>query len=237
MDGLVFSSGSTSKSEIFLKFSNVSELVKLMVSISLHPALTLADIFGAESIMSPRPSPNAETWLPQDAAALDLLTGGTMAVLGDMPVLCSASVSTPEGMRLLHDAGFRLPETIHRFRGSSDYLQVLSELTGRGHTIVVQHVHPEADLAETSCWIHPAILSFLNNKKNLEHLVDASHLPNRCIMSTKQLNSSVSASDLPLVFKAATDESTGGVDTMFWSVIAPRSLMQHRPIFRIAGRW
>ena len=176
----------------------------------LEPTLTLGDIFGTELLYSPRASPNACAWLPCDEAVLDMLTGNQLTILGSMPILCAAGVSSPEALGLLHDAGFQVPAAPCRYRDGADYLRLLSDLSGSGRKIVVQHVHPIAELAPDTCWVPPATLSFLNNKGNLAELVDAPHLPARRIVTTDRLRAKPSPPNLPLVLKAVTDESTGG---------------------------
>ena len=176
----------------------------------LEPTLTLGDIFGTESLYSPRASPNACAWLPREAAVLDMLTGNQLTILGSMPILCAAGVSTPEALGLLHDAGFQVPAAPCRYRDGADYLRLLWELSGSGRKIVVQHVHPIAELTPDACWVPPATLSFLNNKGNLAALVDAPHLPTRRIVAKDRLMAKPSPADLPVVVKAVTDESTGG---------------------------
>jgi len=176
----------------------------------LQPTLTFADIFGTELLYSPRASPNACTWLPRDAAVLDMLTGNQLTILGTMPVLCAAGVSSPEALGLLHDAGFQVPAAPYRYRDGTDYLGLVSDLSESGRRIVVQHVHPITELAPDACWVPPAILSFLNNKGSLAELVDAPYRPARVIVATDRLMAALSPADFPVVVKAVTDESTGG---------------------------
>jgi hypothetical protein len=176
----------------------------------LQPALTFSDIFGTELLYSPRASPNACAWLPRDEAILDMLTGGQLTILGSMPILCAVGVTSREALELLSDAGFQAPAAPCRYRDGVDYLRLVSELTGSGRKIVVQHVHPVAELTPDTCWVPPATLSFLNNKGNLAEVVDAPHLPARRIVATDRLMAKPSPADLPLVLKAVTDESTGG---------------------------
>jgi hypothetical protein len=176
----------------------------------LQPALTFGHVFGTELLYSPRASPNACAWLPRDEAVLDMLTGNQLTILGGMPILCAAGVSSPEALGLLHDAGFQVPAAPRRYRNGADYLRLLSDVSRSGRKIVVQHVHPITELAPDSCWVPPTTLSFLNNKGNLAELVDAPHRPARRIVTTTRLMAGLSPADLPVVVKAVTDESTGG---------------------------
>ena len=75
----------------------------------LKPIQSLSQIYGSDVIYSPRASPSACAWLPHDEFILDSMTGVQIPVAGDMSILCAASVSTPEGLQLLRDAGRGFP--------------------------------------------------------------------------------------------------------------------------------
>ncbi|MDD5557385.1 MAG: ATP-grasp domain-containing protein [bacterium] len=174
----------------------------------LRPRTTQKEIYGPGVIYSPRASSNASTWMGLEEPHLDFLTGGQLTVMGGMPILCAAGVSTPEGLRLLRDAGFETASEIHRFRGESDYRRMLSALGGEGRRVAVQHLLPVSELPAEHCLVPPAVLSFINNKGNLSELVAAPHVPPREVVPSAGLLRSRPA--LPCVIKAVTDESTGG---------------------------
>ena len=177
--------------------------------------MTMADIYGKDFVFSPRVSPRACNWFPKDEAFLDISAGEALTVMGDMAVLCSNAVSTPEALRLLHDAGFSFPQTLHHYQGSADYLLQLRSLGGKGMKIALYHVHHRLDLVDQSCWIDPAVLSFLNNKANYAKFVDASHLARRAVFPSASSAKILSHIGLPIVFKAATGESTGAGADIF----------------------
>jgi hypothetical protein len=176
----------------------------------LTPTITLGEIYGPELLFSPRASPNARSWLPRDEAVLDMLTGGQLTILGEMPLLCAAGVSSPEALGILRDAGFAVPVGLRSYSDAVDYLRRVSEWSGRGRRIVIQHVHPVSEIPAQACWIPPSTLSYLNNKGNLARLVDARHVPVRRILPADGIRAGHSFPNLPLVIKAVTDESTGG---------------------------
>lgn len=175
----------------------------------LQPLLTLDAVFGPDLLLSPRPSPNACCWLPQDEALLDNLTGGMLTVLGRMPVLCSAGVATPEGLRLLQDAGLPVSAPLHLYPYSTYYLACLAKLaTPAG--IALQHVHLPTDLPPHTCWVAPETLSYLNNKANLADLVEDCHCPKRWIVPRFRLGTELTRISGQVVIKAITEQSSGG---------------------------
>lgn len=181
-----------------------------MIEVPLKPSKTLGCFFGSEYIFIARSSPNAGHWLPQDEAALDMITTSLLTVLGDMPVVCAASVSTSEALNLLRDVGMLIPREIYRYYDAAEYLRIIGKLCSNGSKMVVQHVHPLSEISSDRCWIDPAVLSFVNNKGNLEHLVPKDHIPVREIKSNDQISRLKISRNKPVVIKAVTDESTGG---------------------------
>jgi hypothetical protein len=181
-----------------------------MVNSTLQPLNLISSVYGATPIFIARSSPNASRWLPQSALERDMATASMLTVLGDMPIVCAASVSTPDALSLLRDAGFQSPKKIYRYADVKDYRRILHKFFNDGLVMVTQHVHPLSEMPPEYCWIAPPVLSFLNNKANLENLVPKENVPFREIVSVDQIVNSKRKWMAPVVIKAVTDESTGG---------------------------
>lgn len=175
----------------------------------LQPAMTLSSVYGGDLVYLSGSSPDATHWLPNEKIIRDLRTGGITAI-GEMPVVCAASVSTPESLGLLRNAGFHLPAEILRYYDTADYLALIGKLCASGRKLAVHYVHPVNEIPDGNYWIPLPILSFLNNKAYLEKLVLPAHMPKREIISANYLEDLDVIRRLPLVIKAVTDESTGG---------------------------
>jgi len=180
------------------------------VSAWLKPIQSLSQIYGSDVIYSPRASPNACTWLPHDEFILDSMSGGQIPVAGDMPILCAAGASTPDGLQLLRDVGFDIPQVLFRYSAATDYLRKLKSLYQEKKSIALQHVHSVTELPSEACWVKPETLSFLNNKANLAVLVGSEYIAARRIVMASRLVAELSSHDFPLVVKAVTEESSGG---------------------------
>ena len=176
----------------------------------LKPAATFSEIFGKTAVFTGRSSPNASRWLPKDEMALDALSAAQLVIVGDMITVCAASASTSEGIGLLRDAGFRIQAHLYRYRNAADYLELLKRLCAEGKSVVMQHVHAQADLLHESCLVKPQVLSFINNKANLACFAKNEYLPTRKIVQINDSENIKKTMRLPVVIKAVTDESTGG---------------------------
>ncbi|PKN52083.1 MAG: hypothetical protein CVU55_08485 [Deltaproteobacteria bacterium HGW-Deltaproteobacteria-13] len=177
---------------------------------ALHPARTFSSIYGPSFVFMARTSPHATRWQPPGEMVLDMMTATMLTILGDMPIVCAASVSTPDALNLLRDTGFQVPSEIHRYFDVADYIRLLQNLCQDGPKMVVQHVHPPSEMPPQRCWIAPSVLSYINNKANLENLVPKSNLPIRKIVSVDQIAGRSRSWSTPVVIKAVTDETTGG---------------------------
>jgi len=102
------------------------------VNLGLKPSKTFSSIYGEAFIFMSRTSPNATRWQPHGEMILDMMTSSMLTVLGDMPVVCAASVSTSDALNLLRDTGFQLPCEIHRYVDVADYMRMLQSFAPMG---------------------------------------------------------------------------------------------------------
>ncbi|HET7605991.1 MAG TPA: hypothetical protein VFK28_07975 [Sphingomicrobium sp.] len=175
----------------------------------LRPTLTMSEIFGPNQIFFPRAHDGYSDWLPDDPAVLDALTGGSLTIAGDMPIVCSAGHDTPAGLDLMARAGLEVAQARLHFKAGRQ-LDALAAAAARPDTrIVFQHALPPGSPEEIWSWIDPALLRFLNDKANLAQLAPPENVPRRRIVDRAQY---FAAADQPLpsVLKIATDQSTGG---------------------------
>ncbi|KQC07030.1 MAG: hypothetical protein APR62_07120 [Smithella sp. SDB] len=181
-----------------------------MVNSTLQSSKIFSSIYDPDCVFVARSSQNASHWLPPNRILLDIMTAGMMTVLGDMPIICAASASSTDALCLLRDAGFWLPREIHSYVNADDFMMILKKFRTAGMKVVAQHVYPLSEIPQECCWIDPSILSFLNNKANLGKLVPVGNIPARDIILIDQIVNGDKKWNLPVVIKAATDESTGG---------------------------
>lgn len=172
-----------------------------------NPVSSMAEVFGQGMIFSPRAPVHGSNWLPP-SRELEFMTGRELTISGDMPVICHNCVAEPEGLALLRGIGHRLSHQIFTYQDFNDRQQLLKRFSGSGHKIVVQHVHPPAELVPEACWVSPKLLAWLNNKAQLNQLVPLRWCPDRSLVVPRQLLEY--AGTFPAVVKAATDLSTGG---------------------------
>jgi hypothetical protein len=149
-------------------------------------------------------------WLQGGRPLRDFRTGDHMTVAGDVPVICNRGVTAPAGLDLLREAGFDLSRRLE-YRDPASYADLLAELSSDGEKAVFQHAHPAEEFPARSYWMDRDLLCFLNNKGNLETLVPEGYAPRREVLAPEGLHVAHPAlRRLPVVVKAATDETSGG---------------------------
>jgi len=175
----------------------------------LKPSLSLGQIYGPDHVYCPRPSPRRSTWLPQDELVMANATGATLPVSGSMPLVCAPGVATASGLALMAEAGFAPPPRLIHYEDGEDHRRILRELAEEGNKLVVQYLHPPEETPYRDYWVRPELLSHINNKASLGELARESQVPERRVVSADALVE-LTEEALPLVLKAATDESSGG---------------------------
>ncbi|GMG76940.1 hypothetical protein ShirakiTB12_54090 [Priestia megaterium] len=180
--------------------------------LTIGPKLNLGDIFG-DSIFNPRLSYSHNPWFCDEYDILDYLTGPPLIISGDELIHCSSATTSRRGIELIEYAGINVAKSIKTYNSKDQYYLNLKEFKYQ-KKLVVQHVHPRSEISRENCWVSPELLSFLNNKSNLDEIVPKKYIPKRAIVSKAefvQLKKELK-NNLPLVIKIGTRLSTGGGD-------------------------
>ena len=176
----------------------------------LRPSIDLAGVLGGATIYNPR-QPYATCGISRDdEAACDGVTGGHLVAAGPLRVICHRDAATPAALDLLSLAGHALEADLLVY-GSRDEYEGLLARAGPGE-VAYQHVHPPSEARPETYAIERGVLLRLTNKGRLHEVVDGDRLPRRRVLPTRELATSVSPGELPVVVKAACDESLGGGD-------------------------
>jgi len=174
------------------------------------PIVTLSDIFGQDLILNSRPSFSNYGWLPKSQAKLDFLSGAPLTVAGDLPVICSHSVITEEIISLMEKANLEVTNFPQVYRTKEEYWNLLNNLIKHKKKIVFNHVHRPKEVDQKAYWIDPKLIAYLNNKANLHKIVHTGYVPRRITISPSEIKHiTCKFTELPLVFKAATNQSSG----------------------------
>jgi L-aspartate-L-methionine ligase len=179
------------------------------VNTPLQPILSMSEVYGPDRAYIPRAHEQGCQWVYPDPAMLDARTGGSLCIAGQMPTVCSAAALRPAGLELLAEAGIIISNSVRGYADGRQALEIAMQLARDGNKLVLQHVYPPGVIPDDAQSISPSLLSYLNNKRNLSELVPAAHLPPRRVVSYTAAFCAPRPAP-PVVFKVATDMSTGG---------------------------
>jgi hypothetical protein len=125
--------------------------------------------------------------------------------------VCAATV-TAESLAVYAEAGVPVNATLHVYRSSREYLELLSRLIRQGLRLASQRVHPDEEVPPGDSLVAPSLLRSLNDKGRMEEIVPREWLPARRTMAVADLpaGQSLVAHGRPVVLKAATELPSGG---------------------------
>lgn len=171
----------------------------------LQPAVTMAEVYGSGLIFSTRPPRAASTFLRgrRTRADRDMGTAAFLTSAGGSVGIASRWTVTPAVSDLLEEAGLPLPEDRLEYSDERGYERLLARLARQGRQVLVTHAHP-LDQLPTSAWVcHPALLTRLNDKAELPHLVPARHAPRRVTVPVAEARAAARRHRLPFLLKAS----------------------------------
>ena len=131
---------------------------------------------------------------------------------GPLRVICHRDAAKDAAVELLVLAGNTIEARPVVYESRDEYLRLLA--AAKDGELVLQHLHPVTEARPASYVVDRDLLVRLTDKGRLAELVAAEHLPRRRIVSLDALTSAVSNGELPVVLKAACEESLGGGDAV-----------------------
>lgn len=111
---------------------------------------------------------------------------------------------------LLEKANLEVAAYPHIYRTEEDYQNLLNNFRRQNKQLVFNHVHRLNEVDQKAYWIKPELVAFLNNKANLDKIVPPGYVPKRATIPSSEIKDvTYKVMKLPLVIKAATNQSTG----------------------------
>lgn len=173
---------------------------------------TLAGVFGPGVAYVPRRSPNLHGWSPPAPGHVDFQTGLQLAVAGGIPYVVCAATVTPEAQEVYAEAGVPVNASLHVYRSTKEYLELLPRLIRQGLRLASQRVHPDEEIPPAAAYVAASIQRRLNDKGQMEAIVPPEWLARRQVVAVADLPAgrSLVAPDHPVVLKVATTLPNGG---------------------------
>jgi len=174
------------------------------------PDWMLRDAYGPDVAFNPSPCFRETGWIPQGQHLLHWMSGGQIAVAGDVPILCHRSTCSPTTLLLLRDVGFPEPSALLPFDTEAEYRQLLDKCAEDGQRVAFTHVQARDVLRDSVYWISRDLLCSLNDKGNLRTIAPAEFLARRELLTADEFQARpADANQLPVAVKTAGPLTSG----------------------------
>ena len=152
---------------------------------SITPSAVLSQLFPSGTVLALRSSTDMLQWtntvnlgsIPQ-SGVLDIITGSTMAVMGNMPLICHKNAATELILDFFRQSGLEPASNIESYETEEEAVSLAQNHIRHGNKIAYAYP-PPISLGVSNGLLFPVSLyNWLNDKINLSHLVEAEYLPN-----------------------------------------------------------
>jgi hypothetical protein len=154
----------------------------------VKPSATFSELYPPQTVYAPRSTRELMRWVLDDAFRLDTITGVTLTIMGDMPLICHQSTATPLILDFFRKAGIEPTTNLTTFETEEEAIAVAREYIGRGKKLAYTFPPPLDLHAPGSLLVTLSLYNWLNDKANLAQLVDNDYLPRYQIVQTDCLS-------------------------------------------------
>jgi hypothetical protein len=145
---------------------------------SIKPAAVFSKLFPPRTALAPMSSAHLIRWINNNKDYhLNILTGSTMAVMGDMPLICHQNAATPLINDFFRQAGLEPAANVKTFRKKEEAISIAKDFIQEGYKLAYFYPPPPELSAADDLVCPVSLYNWLNDKANLAHLVDDEYLP------------------------------------------------------------
>ena len=153
---------------------------------SLHPQLTLSDLYDSSIVYTSRPSYVSNPWLEPEEHQSNFLTGRELIIANQMPVIVHEACVTNKVKILFEAVGKAMPTNIIQFNNRRSYEQVIQDLAlNDNKKIYFQYIHGEDIVNKAYYALNKDVFMALNNKARIPEWTNYKYLPKTRIEQAK----------------------------------------------------
>lgn len=188
-----------------------------MTSIPPLATLTLADLYPEQVAFAPRTTVEAIKWVFDDPIRIDAITGSTISVMGNMPLICHRAVATEPALEFIHLAGLKPPSVLLTYGTADEAIALSRQRIKLGERLA--YVYPPMDKLDSpqNLLVPTSLYGRLNDKGRMTEYVEHAYLPHRFVVPANDLDQIIrSAPDHPVFIKASLEGASGaGYDVRY----------------------
>lgn len=177
----------------------------------LSTTLTLSDLYGLDTVYTPRPPYGSNPWLTVGEHQSNFSTGRELIIAGQMLVIIHEASVTDKLTSLFNTVGIAKPTNTLKFKDQHTYEQLIQQSAYKDNKkVYFQYAH-DPDILENKYYaLNKNIFTALNNKSRLPEWTGYKYLPRRDIVAIDDFQKAISKWKFPFVLKPGDDLPTAG---------------------------
>ena len=205
----------------------------MSVTDPLLPSRTFDQLFPPGVVYAPRTTLDHVGWVLAEPYRLDTLTGLTLLVTGSVPLACHRNTVTPEIVAFFEACGAAPSRHRVPYDSAEQAFAQARRWAEQGRRIVSPYPLPPDACEPRSLLVPDALYRWLNDKSNLDALVDADWLPPAVMLRPDAAADLLTAfAGQPVYIKACVAGASGaGIDVRY----APDARARHQALDWLAS--
>lgn len=155
----------------------------------IKPLASFSELYPPRTVYTPRSTWELANRVLDKTFQLDSITGVTVAIMGDMPLVCHQNTATPLILDFFREAGLEPASCLRTFQTEEEAVAVARQYAGIGKKLVYTYPPPPDLQTPGSLLVPISLYGRLNDKFNLVELVDEEHQPRHQLIGTDALKS------------------------------------------------
>ena len=152
------------------------------------PSANFSELYPTKTVFAPRSTWDVLQMIQNQPFQVDSMTGVTVGVMGDMPLVCHKNTVTPLILDFFREAGLRPAIRTDTYETEEDAVAIARKHSEEGQKLVYVYPPPSALLDDVSFLVPVPLYTYLNDKSNIGRLVEREHQPGHRLLSVDSLD-------------------------------------------------
>ncbi len=153
----------------------------------IAPAVSFTELHPSRTVFAPRSTLERVCWVLHEEFRIDALTGLTLGLMGDMPLICHQSVASPPILHFFLESGLQPARQLTLYKTETEAIVRARDQLQRGKRLVYVYPPPPELEAPEGLLVPVPLYRWLNDKANLGELVADRYLPPNRLLAPDEL--------------------------------------------------
>ena len=154
----------------------------------VRPSTNFSELYPPQTVFAPRSTWDVLQMIQNQPFQVDSMTGVTVAVMGDMPLVCHQNTVTPLILDFFREAGLEPPARIDTYETEEEAVTIARKHCESGKKLAYVYQPPPSLRDNGSLLVPVSLYTYLNDKFNLARLVESEYQPRHQLLSADRLD-------------------------------------------------